>query len=125
LGITDSTITTEHAPKTIKLYANRLNIGFDETDRIEATQVLTLSEKDYADTALVPLRFVKFQNLNNITVSGTRNASSMHIYSEGSLVTFSSLVRYTIVKLFVQDNLGNTETSKIKRIHFIGYVSFK
>ncbi|CAG8474284.1 3551_t:CDS:2 [Paraglomus occultum] len=79
----------EHAPKTIKLYANRLNVGFDETNRIEATQVLTLSEKDYADKALVPLRFVKFQNVNNIT-------------------------------LFVQDNLGNTETSKIKRIHFIG-----
>ncbi|CAG8600180.1 10850_t:CDS:2 [Paraglomus brasilianum] len=78
-----------HAPKTIKLYANRLNIGFDETNRIEATQVLTLSDKDYADNGLVPLRFVKFQSVNNIT-------------------------------LFVQDNLGDTETSKIKRIHFIG-----
>ena len=61
--------STAHAPKTIKLYANRLNIGFDETNRIEATQVLTLSDKDYADNGLVPLRFVKFQSVNNITVS--------------------------------------------------------
>ncbi|CAG8779235.1 2648_t:CDS:2, partial [Racocetra fulgida] len=51
----------EQAPKTIKLYANRINIGFDETDSTEETQLLQLTPKDYEENAIIPLRFVKFQ----------------------------------------------------------------
>lgn len=59
----------EYALKTIKIYANRLNIGFDETDSIEKTQSINLSEKDYEENAIInPLRFVKFQIITNITV---------------------------------------------------------
>ena len=59
----------EHAPKTIKIYANRLNIGFDETDSIEETQSINLSKEDYEENAIiVPLRFVKFQNITNVAV---------------------------------------------------------
>jgi len=79
----------EHAPKTIKIYANRLNIGFDETDSIEETQSLELSKTNYEENAIIPLRFVKFQNITNIA-------------------------------LFVQDNLGDEETTIIKELHFIG-----
>ncbi|RIA92824.1 PITH domain-containing protein [Glomus cerebriforme] len=79
----------EHAPKTIKIYANRLNIGFDETDSIKETQVINLSKTDYENNDIIPLRFVKFQNVTNIA-------------------------------LFVQDNLGDEETTIIKELHFIG-----
>jgi hypothetical protein len=79
----------EHAPRTVKIYANRLNIGFDETDSIEATQSLELSKTIYEENAIIPLRFVKFQNITNIA-------------------------------LFVQDNLGDEETTIIKGLHFIG-----
>jgi hypothetical protein len=58
----------EHAPKTVKIYANRLNIGFDETDSIGETQSLELSETNYEENAIIPLRFVKFQNIRNIAV---------------------------------------------------------
>jgi hypothetical protein len=58
----------EHAPKTIKIYSNRLNIGFDETDSIEETQCINLSKTDYEKNDIIPLRFVKFQNITNIAL---------------------------------------------------------
>ncbi|CAG8612292.1 8637_t:CDS:2 [Ambispora leptoticha] len=79
----------EHAPKTIKLYVNRINFGFDETDSIEATQTLELTEKDYEETSVIPLRFVKFQAVTSLV-------------------------------LFVQDNLGDEDTTIIKNLVFIG-----
>jgi hypothetical protein len=80
-----------HAPKTIKLYANRLDLGFDETDSIEETQIIELSEKNYEKDggAIVPLRFVKFQSITNLV-------------------------------LFIVDNLGGEETTQIKELIFIG-----
>lgn len=82
---------TAHAPKTIKLYANRLDLGFDETDSIEATQIIELSEKDYEKDggAIIPLRFVKFQSITNVV-------------------------------LFIYDNLGGEETTQLKELIFIG-----
>ncbi|CAB4390608.1 unnamed protein product [Rhizophagus irregularis] len=58
----------EHAPKTIKIYANRLNIGFDETDSIEETQSINLTKTDYEKNDIIPLRFVKFQSITNIAL---------------------------------------------------------
>ncbi|KAF9916922.1 Thioredoxin-like protein 1 [Linnemannia zychae] len=78
-----------HAPKTIKLYVNKLHLGFDETDSVVETQTITLTEKDYEGNGLIPLRFVKFQNV-------------------------------TSVILFIEDNLGDEETTQIKQLVFIG-----
>ncbi|KAI1314622.1 Thioredoxin-like protein 1 [Mortierella claussenii] len=79
-----------HAPKTIKLYVNKLTLGFDETDSVQETQSIQLTEQDYeSNGGLIPLRFVKFQNV-------------------------------TSVILFVEDNLGDEETTQIKQLSFIG-----
>ncbi|GJJ68174.1 thioredoxin 1 [Entomortierella parvispora] len=78
-----------HAPKTIKLYVNKLTLGFDETDSVEETQTIVLSEKEYEANGVIPLRFVKFQNV-------------------------------TSVILFIEDNLGEEETTQIKQLIFIG-----
>lgn len=43
-------------------------MGFDDAERSEATQVLELSEEDYKDDSLIPLRYVKFQNVQSVTV---------------------------------------------------------
>ncbi|CAG8567746.1 9581_t:CDS:2 [Cetraspora pellucida] len=82
----------EHAPKTIKLYANRINIGFDETDSTEETQLLQLALKDYEENVIIPLRFVKFQSVTNIIVSF-------------GVVTY---------------NIGDQETTSLKELIFIG-----
>lgn len=43
-------------------------MGFDDAERSEATQMLELSEEDYKDDGLIPLRYVKFQNVQSVTV---------------------------------------------------------
>jgi len=58
----------DHAPKTIKLYVNRSTLGFDETESIEPTQVLDLTEENYGDDKLVPLRFVKWQSVTSVVI---------------------------------------------------------
>jgi len=58
-------------PKTLQFYTNRPHIlGFEEADDIPATQVITLSEKDWdsTGTATIGLRFVKFQNVTSLVV---------------------------------------------------------
>lgn len=46
------------------------SMGFDDAEQSEATQTLELSEDDYKDDGLIPLRYVKFQNVQSVTVSG-------------------------------------------------------
>ncbi|ORX76259.1 DUF1000-domain-containing protein [Basidiobolus meristosporus CBS 931.73] len=79
----------QSAPKTIKLFCNRLTLGFDEVDDIQETQTLELTEADYEENAVIPLRFVKFQNVSSII-------------------------------LFVEDNLGDEETTQLQQVVFIG-----
>ncbi|KAL2427336.1 Thioredoxin-like protein 1 [Exophiala dermatitidis] len=59
-------------PKLIKLYTNRPRVlGFDEAEDTQATQEITLSEKDWdpkTGTAKVDLRLVKFQNVSSLVV---------------------------------------------------------
>lgn len=44
------------------------SMGFDDAERSEATQALELSEEDYKEDGLIPLRYVKFQNVQSVTV---------------------------------------------------------
>ncbi|KAG0241108.1 PITH domain-containing protein [Mortierella sp. GBAus27b] len=55
-----------NAPKTIKLYVNKLTLGFDETEDVEATQVITLTEEHYKGNGVINLRFVKFQSVTSV-----------------------------------------------------------
>lgn len=60
---------TAQAPKVVKVFINLpRSMGFDDAERSEATQVLELSEEDYKDDGLIPLRYVKFQNVQSVTV---------------------------------------------------------
>ena len=80
-------------PKMIKIYTNRPHVlGFDEADDAQATQEVTLSEKDWdskTGTAKIDLRIVKFQNV-------------------------SSLV------LFVVESEGDNEKVRIDRVRIVG-----
>ncbi|KAJ3186156.1 hypothetical protein HDU85_007595 [Gaertneriomyces sp. JEL0708] len=81
---------TTFAPKTVKTFVNRAQlIGFDEADDVEPTETLEFSEEDYQNSAIVNLRFVKYQKVYNVNI-------------------------------FVKDNLGNEEITKIKQIIFYG-----
>ena len=54
-------------PKTIKIFVNQPNaVDFDQGERMEGVQKLVLDEADIVGEKLIPLRFVKFQNVSNI-----------------------------------------------------------
>ena len=59
----------DEAPKTIRTYVNRPHtLSFDEADSIEGVETITLTEKDYEPNAITPLRFVKYQSVQSLTV---------------------------------------------------------
>lgn len=63
---------TPSRPRVIKLFANKPQIlSFDDGENTQATQEITLSEKDWnqkTGTAKVELRFVKFQNITSLVM---------------------------------------------------------
>uniref|UniRef100_A0A7N6BPK0 Thioredoxin-like 1 n=1 Tax=Anabas testudineus TaxID=64144 RepID=A0A7N6BPK0_ANATE len=57
------------APKVVKVFINLpRSMGFDDAERSEATQTLELTEEDYKEDGLIPLRYVKFQNVQSVTM---------------------------------------------------------
>lgn len=58
-----------NAPKTVKIFINQPStLDFDKAERGEAVQTLILTNEDVAKDAIIPLKFVKFQNVQNITL---------------------------------------------------------
>lgn len=61
--------TPAQAPKVVKVFINLpRSMGFDDAERSESTQTLELTEEDYKDDGLIALRYVKFQNVQSVTV---------------------------------------------------------
>jgi len=56
------------APKTVKLFINQTAIDFDSAERGVGLQEFTLTKDDNAEGALIPLKYVKFQNVVSLTV---------------------------------------------------------
>ncbi|KAG2196513.1 hypothetical protein INT47_012807 [Mucor saturninus] len=54
------------APKTIKIYANRQVLGFDDVDSVKETQTIELTPENFKENGIVNLRFVKYQNITHI-----------------------------------------------------------
>eukprot|EP01125_Pyxidicula_operculata_P005173 TRINITY_DN187_c0_g1_i1.p1 TRINITY_DN187_c0_g1~~TRINITY_DN187_c0_g1_i1.p1 ORF type:complete len:283 (+),score=66.81 TRINITY_DN187_c0_g1_i1:283-1131(+) len=56
-------------PKVVKLFVNKLNLGFSEAEDYEATQTLKLSEQDLSsDSAPIKLDSVKFIKTDILTI---------------------------------------------------------
>lgn len=57
------------APKTVKIFMNQPNeVDFDSGERMEGVQKLVLEPEDVTGEKVIPLRFVKFQNVSNLVV---------------------------------------------------------
>lgn len=56
------------APKTVKLFINQTAIDFASAERSNCVQELKLTKDDVAEDALIPLKYVKFQNVVSLTV---------------------------------------------------------
>uniref|UniRef100_A0A8C5YWL4 Thioredoxin like 1 n=1 Tax=Marmota marmota marmota TaxID=9994 RepID=A0A8C5YWL4_MARMA len=56
-------------PKYVKIFINLpRSMDFEEAERSEPTQALELTEDDIKEDGIVPLRYVKFQNVNSVTI---------------------------------------------------------
>lgn len=63
-------ISVGQGPKYVKIFINLpRSMDFEEAERSEPTQALELTEDDIKEDGIVPLRYVKFQNVNSVTVS--------------------------------------------------------
>ncbi|DAZ93579.1 TPA: hypothetical protein N0F65_009927 [Lagenidium giganteum] len=66
----------EAAPRVLKLFANRSNLGFSDVGDIEPTQTIELKESDLDPNHDIELRFVKFQRVKSITVFVEENGGA-------------------------------------------------
>ncbi|KFO20288.1 Thioredoxin-like protein 1 [Fukomys damarensis] len=56
-------------PKYVKIFINLpRSMDFEEAETSEPTQALELTEDDIKEDGIVPLRYVKFQNVNSVTI---------------------------------------------------------
>jgi len=86
-------------PITVKLYANRESMGFEDCDDIDPTQTLQLSEFDLKeDNNPSKLTFVKFQRVSSITIFIEDNAGG-DVSALGAL----SLIGRTVVGTNMKD----------------------
>jgi hypothetical protein len=77
-------------PKTLRLFVNKVSMGFTEAEDDTPVQELVLTPQNLKkDANPTPLKFVKFQNVNSISI-------------------------------FVQDNQGNADNTVIDKLHLIG-----
>ncbi|GAU94398.1 hypothetical protein RvY_06178 [Ramazzottius varieornatus] len=68
--------TTENGPKLIRLFINLpRTLDFDQAAGMEAVQELTLTPKDLSGERAVPVKFVKFQNVQNMQIFVKNNQS--------------------------------------------------
>jgi hypothetical protein len=65
----------DNGPKTLKLFINQPNFSFDQLSSTIAVQELQLNPKDLANESMINLRFVKFQNVQNLVMFIVDNQS--------------------------------------------------
>lgn len=70
-------------------------MGFDDAERSEATQTFELTEEDYKDDGLIPLRYVKFQNVQSVTVRDAFLKSYISAVGFGACIKIHWLVHFS------------------------------
>lgn len=58
----------DEGPKTVKLFINQPNFSFDQLSSTVPIQEIEVNPKDLVEKNLINLRFVKFQNVQNIVM---------------------------------------------------------
>lgn len=84
----------DRAPKKVKLFANKLNLGFSEAEDQPATQELTLTKKDV-------------ESAGNPVDSATK-------------VLAAKFAKVSSLTVFIADNQGDEEKTEITRIVLVG-----
>ncbi|NWQ69475.1 TXNL1 protein, partial [Neopipo cinnamomea] len=76
-------------PKYIKIFINLpRSMDFEEAERSEPTQALELGPEDIRDDGIIQLRYVKFQNVNSVTLF----VQSNHGDEETTRITYFTFI---------------------------------
>lgn len=88
----------DSGPKTLKLFINQpRTLDFDQADTSEPVQILELSSEDLSGEKLIPLRYVKFQNVQNLQIfvkdnqAGTETTRINHLAIVGSTISMTNM----------------------------------
>ena len=97
----------DKGPKTVRVFSNQPNtLDFDKADGMAAVQDFVLTEKQLTGD-IIPLKFVKFQNVMNIQFFF--KASQHHL-----------TLRWDFYNFCVQDNQSGGEVTQIDYLSVIG-----
>lgn len=69
LRFTTSEDSLDNAPKTVRIFADQADLGFDEATSQTPSQEFQLTKEQALGEELVLLRYVKFQKTNSLQVS--------------------------------------------------------
>nr|XP_037279866.1 thioredoxin-like protein 1 [Rhipicephalus microplus] len=87
---------SSQGPKTVKLFINQpTTLGFDDATGMEPVQTLVLNGKEVEEGAVTPLRFVKFQNVQNLQLFVKDNQTGTETTRINQLVIFGSPISAT------------------------------
>lgn len=79
----------DNGPKNVKLFINQPHtLDFDSAESMEPLQLLTLTPEDLQEGSLIPLKFVKMQNVSNLTIFVKDNQSG----AETTQIDFISVI---------------------------------
>lgn len=101
----------DKGPKTLRVFQNQPNtLDFDKADSMEAAQDITLTEKQLKGE-IIPLKFVKFQNVQNVQFFFKDNQSGGEVTQVDHLCIIGTPIDTTNMKDFkrVAGKVGETE----------------
>lgn len=95
------TCLEENGPKTVKLFINQPNtLDFDSAESMAPLQLLELQPDDLKEGALIPLKYVKLQNVNSLTLfvkdnqTGADTTRIDHLSVIGSSVSATNMAEF-------------------------------
>jgi len=87
-----------YAPKGIKLYCNQKTMNFDDLDSGISAQEIVFTENQVLEGTSVPLKIVKFQNVNHLTIFVESNIGGNPTSKISSLILFGTPLSTTNVQ---------------------------
>ncbi|XP_053211255.1 thioredoxin-like protein 1 [Panonychus citri] len=92
------TAPADKGPKFLKLFINQpRTLDFDQAESMEAVQTIECTPKDLTEGALIPLKYVKFQNIRSLLIfvknnqGGTETTRIDHLGIIGSPLNTTNL----------------------------------
>ncbi|EDO26145.1 predicted protein, partial [Nematostella vectensis] len=88
------------APKVVKLFINQTkSLDFDSAENFQAIQTLELTPEDVQEDVIIPLKFVKLQNVLNLTLFVKSNQGN----EELSVINYLGIIGSPVDATNMQD----------------------